>query len=125
MLLDTIHASCFRGSNRMLRVIVAFTLGLLATYAAFAQTTGFATIVGNVSDSSGAVIPGAKISIVNKDTNFQFEGQTNQDGYYYVPNLRPGVYSVTVEAPGFKKYVRDGVELRTNDSPRIDVKLDV
>jgi hypothetical protein len=109
----------------MLRVIVAFTLGLLAIYAAFAQTTGFATIVGNVSDSSGAVIPGAKISIVNKDTNFQFEGQTNQDGYYYVPNLRPGVYSVTVEAPGFKKYVRDGVELRTNDSPRIDIKLDV
>jgi hypothetical protein len=92
---------------------------------AVAQTTGAATIVGTVTDTTGAVIPGAKIAVVNTETNFNFEGVTNQDGYYYVPYLRPGVYKVTVEAAGFKKYVRDGIELRTNDEPRIDVKLEV
>ena len=109
----------------MFRVFVALALGLLTTSAAFAQTTGAATIVGNVTDSTGALIPGAKINVVNRETNFQFEGVTNQDGNYYVPYLRPGTYSVTVEAAGFKKYVREGLELRTNDAPRIDVKLEI
>src|SRR5262249_32955540 len=67
----------------------------------------------------------AKVVVVNTETNFKFEGLTNQDGYYYVPYLRPGTYRVTVEATGFKKYVRDGIQLRTNDEPRIDVKLEV
>src|SRR5581483_1709606 len=90
-----------------------------------AQTTGAATIVGTVTDSSGAVVPGAKVTVVNTGTNFQFSGVTNQDGYYYVPYLRPGVYNLTIEASGFKRYVRDGIELRTNDEPRIDVKLEL
>jgi len=97
---------------------------LLAT-AAYAQTTGAATIVGNVTDTTGAVIPGAKVIVVNPLTGFTFDAVTNQEGAYYVPYLRPGVYNVNVEAQGFKKYVRDGVELRTNDQPRIDVKLEV
>ena len=42
-----------------------------------------------------------------------------------MPYLRPGIYNVNIEAQGFKKYVRDGIELRTNDQPRIDVKLEV
>jgi Carboxypeptidase regulatory-like domain len=97
---------------------------LLAT-AAYAQTTGAATIVGNVTDTTGAVIPGAKVIVVNPLTGFTFDAVTNQEGAYYVPYLRPGVYNVNIEAQGFKKYVRDGVELRTNDQPRIDVKLEV
>src|SRR5215469_13160023 len=93
--------------------------------AANAQTTGAATILGTVTDTTGAVIPGAKVLVVNKDTGFNFDGVTNSDGYYYVPYLRPGIYNVTIEAQGFKKYVRDGIELRTNDQPRIDAKLEV
>src|SRR5437016_4060970 len=109
----------------MFRVLVVFASVLLTVSAALAQITGAATIVGNVTDSTGALIPGAKVTVVNRETNFQFEGQSNQDGYYYIPYLRPGVYSVTVEAAGFKKYVREGLELRTNDAPRIDVKLEI
>src|SRR5947207_1849579 len=109
----------------MSKVLVVLALVLLTVSAALAQTTGAATIVGNVTDSTGALIPGAKVTVVNRQTNFQFEGLTNQDGYYYIPYLRPGVYSVTVEAAGFKKYVREGLELRTNDAPRIDVKLEI
>jgi len=98
---------------------------LITAASAFAQTTGAATMVGTVTDSSAAVMAGARVSVVNPDTGFHFEGVTNNDGYYYIPYLRPGVYNITVEATGFKKYVREGIELRTNDQTRIDVQLDV
>src|SRR5215831_14836156 len=103
---------------------ILITLVLLAS-AAFAQTTGSATLVGTVTDTTGAMIPGAKVLVVNTETRFNFEGPTNNDGYYYVPYLRPGVYNLTIEAQGFKKYVRDAIELRTNEQPRIDVKLEI
>src|SRR5215472_15023211 len=109
----------------MSRLIVLSALALLAAPASFAQTTGAATIVGNVTDTSGAVLPGAKVTVVNTETNFHFEGVTNQEGYYYVPYLRPGIYSLTIEAAGFKRYLRDAIELRTNDEPRIDARLEV
>ena len=76
---------------------ILITLVLLAS-AAFAQTTGSATLVGTVTDTSGAMIPGAKVLVVNTETRFNFEGLTNNDGYYYVPYLRPGVYNLTIEA---------------------------
>ena len=109
----------------MTRAIVLATFALLAAVPAFAQTTGAATIVGNVTDTSGAIVAGAKVTVVNTETNFHFDGLTNQEGYYFVPYLRPGIYNVTIEAQGFKRYVRDGIELRTNDSPRIDARLEV
>ncbi len=97
----------------------------LLTSAAFAQTTGAGTIVGTVTDTSGAVVAGAKVSVVNAETGFNFESTTNNEGYYYLPYLRPGTYSLTIEVPGFKKYVRSGIELRTNEQPRIDVALEI
>src|SRR5258708_17868498 len=104
-------------------------IGLLAAaliaQGASAQTTGAATILGTITDTTGAVIPGVKVTVIGTETGFHFEGVTNNDGFYYVPYLRPGTYNVTVEAAGFKKYIRDGVEIRTNDQPRIDVKLEV
>ena len=109
----------------MYRLIVLSAFALLAASASSAQTTGAATIVGSVTDASGAAIPGARVTVVNAETNFQFGGVTNQDGYYYLPYLRPGTYNVTIEAPGFKRYVREGIELRTNDQPRIDARLEV
>src|SRR5882672_4510048 len=108
----------------MIRSLAAVVLALNLS-AAFAQTTGSATIVGTVTDTTGAVIPGAKVAVVNTETGFHFDGLTNSEGYFYVPYLRPGVYNLTVEGSGFKKYVRDGIELRTNDQPRIDIKLEI
>ncbi len=109
----------------MYRVLAVCAIGLLTAFTASAQTTGAATILGNVTDSTGAVVPSAKVTVVNTETNFQFDALTNQDGYFYVPYLRPGSYKVTVEAPGFKRYVREGLELRTNDEPRVDIVLEI
>src|SRR3954447_761765 len=101
-------------------------LGFLFLVAiAFAQTTGTATLVGTVTDNTGASVPGASIKIVNTETQFVYTGQTSPEGAYYVPNLIPGTYSFTIEATGFKRYVREGMILRTSEQPRIDVKLEV
>src|SRR4051794_26658408 len=93
--------------------------------AAVAQTTGTATLVGTVTDNTGAVVPAAAINIVNVETQFVYNGQTNSEGSYYVPNLNPGTYRLTVEATGFKRYLREGIILRTSEQPRIDIQLEV
>ncbi|MGH9662570.1 MAG: carboxypeptidase regulatory-like domain-containing protein, partial [Bryobacteraceae bacterium] len=98
---------------------------LLVSTAAFAQSTGTATIVGAVSDSTGAVVAGAKITVVNTETAFVYESATGTTGDYYTPNLIPGTYRLTIEAAGFKKFVRDGILLRINERPRIDVTLEL
>src|SRR5215218_10475390 len=92
---------------------------------AFSQTTGTATVVGNLSDNTGAIVPGAAIEIVNIETQFSSQSVTNSEGAYYVPNLSPGTYRLTIQAPGFKRYVREGIILRTSEQPRIDVQLEV
>src|SRR5207248_909672 len=116
---------CWFCGGLIMKISVLLIALMLLAAAAFGQTTGAATIVGTVTDSTGALIPGAKVTVVNTETGFTFDGLTNNEGYYYVPYLRPGIYNITIEAQGFKKHVREGIELRTNDQPRIDVKLDV
>ena len=108
-----------------MRFLTAFAMAALLGSAAYAQTTGAATLVGTVTDTTGAVVPGAKVVVSNTETGFVSDGLTNNEGYYYVPYLRPGTYNVTIEAQGFKKYSREGITLRTNDQPRIDIKLEV
>lgn len=96
----------------------------LATFAALAaiavaQTGGGATLVGTVKDSTGAVVAGAKVSVVNTGTAFLSETTTVADGGYYVPYLAAGSYKITVEAQGFKRFVRDGITLRPGEVPRV------
>src|SRR5437588_11920659 len=97
----------------------------IASAALLAQTGGGATLVGTVTDSSGAVVAGAKVTVVNTGTNFVTETTTNADGAYYVPYLIPGDYRVTVTSTGFKEFVRGGLTLRSAQVPRIDIKLEV
>lgn len=91
----------------------------------WAQTTGTATLVGTVTDQSGARVAGAQVTVVNTATGFTSNTVTTPEGDYYVPYLIPGPYRLTIEAAGFKRYVRDGIVLRTNETPRIDVQLEV
>lgn len=109
---------------RPARCCVFFVAFLLCTSMAKAQV-GSSTITGRVTDSTGAVIPRVNISIVQSETNFQFTALTNEDGLYRVPSLSPGTYSINFEAAGFKKLVRDGIELRAGDVQAVDVQLQV
>ncbi|MCA1560727.1 MAG: carboxypeptidase-like regulatory domain-containing protein [Acidobacteria bacterium] len=68
-------------------------------------------ITGRVSDNSGGRLPGATVTATNKATNGESHATTNAEGDYTILYLTPGFYTVGVELPGFKKHVRDGIEV--------------
>ena len=107
-----------------MRIQVLISLFLLSS-AAFSQSTGTATLVGTVTDTTGAVLAGAKVTTINTGTSFISESATTAEGSYYLPNLSPGTYRLTIEVSGFKKHVREGITLRTNESPRLDVMMEL
>src|SRR6266542_1389326 len=70
------------------------------------------SITGKVSDQQGAVIPAAIVLVTNTETNVTSRSTTNDTGYFEANLLNPGKYTITVEAAGFKKSVRSGLELQ-------------
>ena len=82
-------------------------------------------ITGRVSDSSAALLPGATVTAVNTATSVSSTTTTNTEGSYTVLYLTPGVYSVVVELAGFKKVVREGIEVRVGDRLTLDFVLEV
>jgi hypothetical protein len=99
-------------------------LGLLVCLPLLAQEYR-ATVVGSVTDPSGAAVPKASITITNTESGVSSKTETNQEGVYQVPYLLPGVYSLEAVAPGFKTHHRSPIELRVDDKARIDVALEV
>ena len=80
-------------------------------------------ILGVVSDQSGAIIPGAKVTITNTATGAMRALLTSSSGEYAAPNLEPGPYTVTVEANGFQKFERLGLQLEVARDIRVDAVL--
>src|ERR1019366_10061647 len=83
------------------------------------------TILGRVSDASGAVIVGAKVEGLNTATGVRATATTNESGDYLLPYLIPGPFTVTVEAPGFKTFRRTGINLRMDDRINLDASMQV
>ena len=108
--------------TRALVSIIA--LVMLASVVAFAQETR-STILGTVKDQSGAVVAGATVDVTNTDTNTTTKLSTNSSGYFEAPYLLPGVYSITVTAQGFKKYVQQGYTLTVNSRQNLDIALEI
>ena len=96
----------------------------LASFLAFAQSDT-ATIAGTVKDPTGAVIANAAVEIRNEATGLERRATTNEAGYFVVPNLPPGYYTVSIEATGFKKYVKTQNKLDPNVAATVNVSLDV
>ncbi len=96
-------------------------LGLFAVQA-FAQE---ATIVGTVTDPSGASIPNAAVTTVNVQNNQVSHFVTSSDGQFVAPSLQVGRYTVRVEVPGFKKAEQKDVLLNVGDRARVDFKLEI
>lgn len=80
-------------------------------------------MTGTVRDPSGAVVPKATVTVTNIQTNISVKTETDEAGFYTLPSLRPGEYSVTAESAGFSKVVRTGVTLQVAQVARIDVAL--
>ncbi len=82
-----------------------------------------ATIVGSITDSSGAVVAGAKVTITETNTGNVHVLTANESGTYTLPDIPAGTYSVAVEHPGFKREQRGGVDVLTNSTTRVDLQL--
>ncbi len=101
-----------------LTLIYCFWLSLTA----MAQST-FGTITGTITDPSGAVIPNAKITLTNKNTQVARSVTTNGEGTYLAANLDAGVYTIEINVTGFAKSTRS-VELLARQIARVDAKLE-
>src|SRR3989441_2773853 len=112
--------------------LAAFALGLSFCVACFmgfslpvrAQST-YGSIAGAVTDSSGAAIADAQVTLTNLGTSEKKTQSTGSDGLYSFVNLFPGRYRVEVEKTGFKKYSRPEVVVEVNQSARIDATMQV
>jgi hypothetical protein len=98
---------------------------LLVLSASLAAQEYRASLLGVVTDSSGAAVPQAAVRVTNIESGVASATLTNNDGSYLVPFLNPGRYSLAVELTGFKAYERSPIELRVNDRSRVDVTLEV
>jgi hypothetical protein len=87
--------------------------------------TYYGTIVGNVTDATGASVPGAKVTIRNTGTNNTYTATTSGHGSYSVPQLAVGTYEVHVTAGNFKEFVSTGVEVHVSTTTEVNAALEV
>ncbi|HXX23250.1 MAG TPA: carboxypeptidase-like regulatory domain-containing protein [Terriglobia bacterium] len=108
----------------MKRVILSVTSFLVfVSLTAWAQDT--ASIVGTVSDNTGAVIPAAKVTVANSDKGFTRYLVSDAAGIYSVSAVPIGNYVITAEAPGFQKLVQSGITLTVGQTQRVDLRLQI
>lgn len=91
----------------------------------YGQGVSTSSLTGSVADPSGAVIPGAQISVKNNATGAEFRAVTAANGTFSIPALNAGTYTVTVSAPGFKQAIINSVQLETGVPGTVRVSLDV
>jgi hypothetical protein len=104
------------------QVVLAFLILLLFAMTSFGQRD-LATLVGNVTDPSGAAVAGAKVTIIEEATGLRYELTAGGGGEFARPALKPGVYTVEVEAKGFNKAFRKGILLTGGDRTGVDFQL--
>ena len=85
----------------------------------------YGTLVGNVTDGTGAVIPGAQVTITNEGTGVTREGEANAAGGYQFPTVSTGTYRVEVRSDGFSTFTTTGVAVGVNNVTRVDVELQI
>jgi hypothetical protein len=108
----------------MQSLFIRLSLLLIAISGAYSQEIR-ATISGTVTDPSGALIAGAKVEARSIERNVVYDAETNSAGRYVIQFLPPGAYRVAVNAPGFKQYLRDRLDLLAADKLAVDVALEL
>src|SRR5689334_8037449 len=108
-------------SRLLLRSLAVLAL-ILTSSMLFAQSTG-GRIIGRVVDTSGAVVPGAKITLTNEATNVNYGSESSGTGDFSVLQVPVGVYTVTADHGSFKKYARKGVRLELNQVLNLEITM--
>ncbi|MEZ5354342.1 MAG: carboxypeptidase regulatory-like domain-containing protein [Bryobacteraceae bacterium] len=104
--------------------LCAFTVTALLASAVSAQTQ-FASVRGVVEDGTGAVIPGAALTLTNIDQNRPWTTRTNESGAYVLQQIPPGNYTLEVEAQGFKKFSRAGLILQVAQIAELNIAMEI
>lgn len=107
---------------RRFPVLCTLLVFLLAGAGAYAQA-GSGTIVGTVTDPSGAVIPMASVKVADQNTGSVREVKANDQGYFVVPSLAPSVYSITTSSNGFAQAKRTNVTLLADQHLTVDLQM--
>src|SRR5690348_8743568 len=94
------------------RVLLAFWIGLYASAPLVHAQSDNASISGTITDSSGAVVPAATVTITNEATGEIRTGTSNAAGFYTITNLPPGSYTVHIEAKGFQTFIQTHNQLQ-------------
>lgn len=112
--------------KRTLPLQVALTLIALLLTAGIALGQGTTSrVTGVVTDQSGALVSGATVTLINEGTNTPLTQQTSSSGTYVFDSVQPGIYTVSVEMQGFKKFVSTNNQVTVNQPATVDVALEV
>jgi hypothetical protein len=123
---DKISGRRAAGQTRFIHRVLLAVLGMLLAFplAMHAQTYD-GTIVGNVTDGTGASVPGAQITVRNVATNNTFKATSSGHGSYSVAQLPIGIYEVHITAGNFKEFVSTGVEVHVSTTTEVNATLQV
>jgi hypothetical protein len=105
-------------------LVASFVVLALAPSTASAQVL-YGSLVGNVTDSSGAAVPNAKVDATNIATGIAKQAATDDRGAFLFQDVQAGVYKLTISAPAFANTVESGVQIVENTIRRVDVQLQV
>ncbi|HLH34196.1 MAG TPA: carboxypeptidase regulatory-like domain-containing protein [Alloacidobacterium sp.] len=109
--------------KRFLKAVFIASLVLFATRMLLAQST--ATVSGTVTDPSGAVVPGAQITLHGNATGITRVVTSDRDGSYTIPSIQPGDYSIEASSAGFSRYVIKSIVLQVDQKSTVNIQLAV
>ncbi|MEZ2347865.1 carboxypeptidase regulatory-like domain-containing protein [Terriglobus sp. RCC_193] len=107
-----------------MRTLLATSLAIPLALSAVGQSDS-TSVSGAVTDASGALLPNAKVTLRNEATGTENTVTSNASGQYTIPNVRPGTYTVTVEASGFQTYKTSGVQVDASIAKRVDAPMKI
>ncbi|MEO8736525.1 MAG: TonB-dependent receptor, partial [Edaphobacter sp.] len=112
--------------QKLLRLAVGLlvALGLAAGTPGFAQS-GRGTLTGMVKDSTGAIIPGAALTLQEVNTGSRFATIAGPQGLYTFPELEPGMYALTVTSPGFQSYTQKGITVTVGSTATVNTEMQI
>src|SRR5438309_3165710 len=107
------------------QALLAVVTVLSSVALSFGQVNATGTFSGQVKDATGAAIPNAAVKVTEQETGIVTSKQSASDGYFTVPLLKPGIYSIEVSAPGFSTALRKDVTLQIQQVIQEDFGLQV